>query len=79
MVSASYDIFKRDEHQVPVWIEPAPNLERAKTRMIELSHEQPGQYMVVHSRTGRTITTGTIVTTASERADSRDSGETLMG
>ena len=79
MVLASYDIFRRDEHEALVWVERVSDLAQARARMMELSHEQPGQYMVVHAKTGRTVTAGTIVTSASERTNSRDSGETLIG
>jgi hypothetical protein len=82
MVSGFYDIFKRNERGIPVWVETAKDPDSAKARIIELCQTSPGQYLVFHSRTGRMITTGTLVSSSEHRALERkrkDSGETLIG
>ena len=56
-----YDIFKRDDRGTPVWVEAAVDLENAKSRILELSAEAPGQYVVFNQATGRMVATGTVV------------------
>ena len=41
-----YDIFKKDSHGVPVWVEAAPDLETAQLRVVELDKQKPGDYMI---------------------------------
>ena len=41
-----YDIFKKDSHCVPVWVEAAPDLETAQLRVVELDKQKPGDYMI---------------------------------
>lgn len=82
MVSGFYDIFKRNERGIPVWVDTAKDAESARARIIELSQASPGQYLVFHSRTGRMITTGTLVSSPEHRAPEgqrKDSGDTLVG
>lgn len=78
MASGFYDIFKRDEHGMPVWVDKAADLDTARARIIQLSNVAPGQYLVIHSRTGRVIAAGAVVT-SSRTASRNDSGETLIG
>ena len=56
-----YDIFKRGDRGTLVWIEAAVDLEKAKSRILELSAEAPGQYVVFNQATGRMVATGTVV------------------
>ena len=56
-----YNIFKRDDRGNPVWVEAAVDLENAKSRILELSAEAPGQYVVFNQATGRMVATGTVV------------------
>ena len=82
MVSGFYDIFKRNERGIPVWVDTAKDAESAKARVIELCRASPGQYLVFHSRTGRMITTATLVSSSEHRRPDRqgnESGETLIG
>ena len=78
MVSGFYDIFKRNEQGTPVWVDKALDLRSAKARIIQLSRIAPGQYLVVHSLTGRTIIAGTIVASSESQAAALNSGETLF-
>jgi hypothetical protein len=41
-----YDIFRKDSHGVPVWIEAVPDLESAQQRVVELDKQKPGDYMI---------------------------------
>ena len=43
---SKYDIFKKDSGGVPVWVEAAQNLERARLRIKELNAQRPGEYMI---------------------------------
>jgi len=50
-----YDIFRKDSHGVPVWVEAVPDLERAQLRVVELDKEKPGDYMIFSQTTGSKI------------------------
>jgi len=68
MASLSYDLFKRGEAGVPVWVEAVRDLETARSRIRELSAEAPGQYLVFSQRSGRLVSSGTIVASPAARA-----------
>ena len=70
MTAPSYDIFRRDETGDPVWIEAVADLDTAKGRIIELSSNAPGQYVVFSQRSGRMVSSGTVVASPTAR-DSR--------
>jgi len=70
MTAPSYDIFRRDETGDPVWIEAVADLDTAKGRIIELSSAAPGQYVVFSQRSGRMVSSGTVVASPTAR-DSR--------
>jgi hypothetical protein len=72
MVSLSYDIFRRGAAGDHVWVEAAHDLESAKSRIIELSAEEPGQYVVFNQRSGRMVSSGTVVASPAARAASRE-------
>lgn len=72
MVSQSYDIFRRDPGGHPVWLEAARDLETAKTRIIELSAAAPGQYVVFSQRSGRMVSSGTVVASPAARASHKE-------
>jgi hypothetical protein len=67
MVAHSYDIFRRDAGG-EVWVEAVRDLETAKSRIIELSAERPGQYLVFNQRSGRMVGSGTVVASPAARA-----------
>jgi hypothetical protein len=71
MPSLSYDIFKRDAGG-EVWVEAVRDLEAAKSRLIELAAEVPGQYVIFNQRSGRMVSSGTVVTSPAARAATRD-------
>jgi hypothetical protein len=66
MVAHSYDIFRRDAGG-EVWVEAVRDLETAKSRIIELSAERPGQYLVFNQRSGRMVGSGTVVASPAAR------------
>ena len=68
MVSQYYNIFKRDASGAPVWVEAVRDLETAKGRIIELSAESPGQYVVFSQKSGRVVSSGTIVASPAARS-----------
>jgi hypothetical protein len=66
MATHSYDIFRRDAGG-EVWVEAVRDLETAKSRIIELSAERPGQYVVFNQRSGRMVGSGTVVASPAAR------------
>jgi hypothetical protein len=66
MVAQSYDIFRRDAAG-EIWVEAVRDIETAKTRVIELAAQAPGQYVVFSQRTGRMVTSGTVVASPAAR------------
>jgi hypothetical protein len=73
MPSQSYDIFRRDAAGGdPVWVEAARDLETAKSRIIELSASAPGTYAVFSQRSGRMVSSGTVVASPAARAAGKE-------
>jgi hypothetical protein len=68
MVSLYFNIFKRDASGAPVWVEAVHDLDTAKGRIIELSAESPGQYVIFSQRSGRMVGSGTIVASPAARS-----------
>jgi hypothetical protein len=75
MVTQSYDIFRRGAAGDHIWVEAAHDLESAKTRIIELSAEKPGQYVVFNQRSGRMVSSGTVVASPAAHAESQKSAQ----
>jgi hypothetical protein len=76
MVGQSYDIFRRDTGG-EVWVEAVRDLETAKSRILELAAARPGQYVVFSQRSGRMVSSGTVVASPAARVmaeKSRKSG-----
>jgi hypothetical protein len=71
MLLKSYDIFKRDAGG-EVWVEAVRDLESAKSRLIELAAEAPGQYVIFSQRSGRMVSSGTVVASPAARASARE-------
>ena len=71
MPSPSFDIFRRDAVG-DVWVEAARDLDTAKSRLIELAAEAPGQYVIFNQRSGRMVSSGTVVASPAARASVRD-------
>jgi hypothetical protein len=72
MVAQSYDIFRRDTGG-EVWVEAVRDLETAKSRIIELSVDAPGQYVVFNQRSGRMVGSGTVVASPAARTMPKES------
>jgi hypothetical protein len=75
MLSQSYDIFKRDPGG-EVWVEAVRDLETAKSRLIELAAEAPGQYVIFSQRSGRMVSSGTVVASPAARATAKEAEKT---
>lgn len=71
MVAHSYDIFRRDQAG-EIWVEAVRDLDTAKSRIIELSANTPGQYVVFNHRSGRMVGSGTVVASPAARATPRE-------
>jgi hypothetical protein len=71
MVAQAYDIFRRDTRG-EVWIEAVRDLETAKSRIIELAADKPGQYVVFNHRNGRMVSSGTVVASPAARKGSKE-------
>ncbi len=71
MPSQTYDIFRRDARG-EIWVEAVRDLESAKSRLIELAAEVPGQYVIFSQRSGRMVSSGTVVTSPAARATPRE-------
>jgi hypothetical protein len=76
MVAHSYDIFRRDTDG-EVWVEAVRDFETAKSRVIELSADTPGQYVVFNQRSGRMVGSGTVVASPAARATSKESQKSV--
>ena len=70
MTSPPYDIFRRAESGDPIWVEAVGDLETAKGRIIELSAAVPGQYVVFSQKSGRMVSSGTVVASPAARTSS---------
>jgi hypothetical protein len=58
MLSAAYDILKRDATEL-VWLEAAHDLETAKSRVQELAARSNGEYVIYDQRARRIVATFT--------------------
>lgn len=71
MTSQLYDIFRKDNGGVPIWVEAVENLDAAKRRIIHLAARRPGQYMIFSQRTGQMVSTFTAVASPAARNEHR--------
>ena len=55
MTSAFFDIFRKDFHGNPIWIEPVGDLDTAQCRLRELASVHPGEYFVFDQHTSRVV------------------------
>jgi hypothetical protein len=65
MTDTNYDIFKRDAFGARTWVEAARDLDAAKRRVLELSANSPGKYVVVSRASGQMVGGGTTITSGS--------------
>jgi hypothetical protein len=65
MIYPAYDIFKRDGFGARTWVEAACDLEAAKHRIMDLSVDSPGKYVVVSRASGQMVSGGTTITSGS--------------
>jgi hypothetical protein len=72
MINLDYDIFKRDAFGSRAWVESTPDLEGAKRRILELSADSPGKYVVVSRASGQMVGGGTTVTSGSPSTHERE-------
>jgi hypothetical protein len=71
MPSQTYDIFRRDARG-EIWVEAVRDLESAKSRLIELAAEAPGQYVIFSQRSGRMVSSGTVVASPAARTATKE-------
>ena len=55
MAIPSLDIFRRDVHGSPVWIDSVEDLRTARIRLSQLVSELPAEYFVFDQGTNRTV------------------------
>jgi hypothetical protein len=79
MLPPSFDIFRRDAGGHLVWVEAVQDLETAKSRVIELSATAPGQYAVFSQRSGRMVSSGTIVASPAARTTRKEWNNSSRG
>jgi hypothetical protein len=65
MINLAYDIFKRDAFGARAWVEATSDLDGAKRRILELSADSPGKYVVVNRASGQMVGGGTTITSGS--------------
>ena len=65
MIDPAYDIFKRDGFGSRAWVESARDMEAANRRIIELSADSPGKYLIVSRASGQMVGGGTTITSSS--------------
>ena len=56
MSSSSLDIFRRDGHGSPIWIDAVQDLDDARHRLSQLALALPGEYFVFDHRTRSIVT-----------------------
>jgi hypothetical protein len=56
MPSASLDIFRKDAHGSPIWIDAVQDLADARHRLSQLALVLPGEYFVFDHRTRSIVT-----------------------
>jgi hypothetical protein len=65
MLNPAYDIFKRDGFGSRAWVEGARDVEAANRRILELSANSPGKYLIVSRASGQMVGGGTTITSSS--------------
>jgi len=65
MIDPAYDIFKRDGFGSRAWVEGARDIEAANHRIMELSANSPGKYLIVSRASGQMVGGGTTITSSS--------------
>jgi TctA family transporter len=72
MTDPNYDIFKRDAFGARTWVEATRDLDAAKRRVIELSANSPGKYVVVSRASGQMVGGGTTIASGSASNSERN-------
>ena len=71
MFAQTYDIFRREIGR-EIWVEAVRDLETAKSRVIELAADTPWQYVVLSQRSGRMVSSGTVVASPAARVTPKE-------
>jgi hypothetical protein len=72
MTDPNYDIFKRDAFGSRTWVEAARDLDAANRRVIELSANSPGKYVVVSRASGQMVGGGRTIASGSAANSERN-------
>jgi len=75
MTDPNYDIFKRDAFGARIWVEAACDLDAAKRRVMELSANSPGKYVVLSRASGQMVGGGTTIASGSASNSEREAQE----
>jgi hypothetical protein len=75
MTDANYDIFKRDAFGARTWVEATCDLDSATRRVMELSANSPGKYVVLSRASGQMVGGGTTITSGSASNSGRHAQE----
>lgn len=75
MTDPNYDIFKRDAFGARTWVEAASDLDVAKHRVMALSANSPGKYVVVNRASGQMVGGGTTITSGTASNHEGDAHE----
>ena len=73
MVNPAYDIYKRDGFGARAWVESARDLQNANRRIIELSADSPGKYVVVSRANGQMVGGGMSISSGASNAPRQES------
>lgn len=46
MLASGFDLFRKDVHGDPIWIDSATDLSTARLRLTELAEISPGEYFI---------------------------------
>jgi hypothetical protein len=54
-MTQQYDIFRRTNEGIEMWIEPAMTLDGAKARILDLGSREPGDFFIFNHRSAERI------------------------
>jgi hypothetical protein len=55
MKSEGYDIIRKENNQSAIWLEAAPDLTTAESRIRQLSYSWPGEFQILDQRTHQIV------------------------
>lgn len=55
MMTSGFDLFRKDVHGDPIWIDSATDLDIAHSRLADLAAISPGEYFIFDQASGRIV------------------------